>query len=383
MKGVYRILLDTHNEALCKGMDPAKVANRLAKSGVFRLFDLEHVNSKIATQEKNEEIISRLQNRSFKDLSVFLCVLTSIDHAHYELALQLQPVTRRILVFSPSPSHAAAVVYVMEKYAGAKFSKMERVGTEKALVLRRARVFPRELNTEDIPLTQRLREKERALFSHRTELSLVFPAYHTPGDATSALESLFSEGLVSSADVVLMSAVCGRREGGGTVIATQVCCTETAEAKPRSLETHLSQALSKQSNERTWRDEVAVELEFGLSCRQPLIRDSNELPNLDSNEPPNLDGTGDTSNSAAFTLEDPLSLGFSALCRDQCPGKCSTLLCCGLLPHEAEPTATAEVSLASGGAEPERLGSESVAALTSSGVLKETCEYFDKQLDQE
>lgn len=374
MKGVYRILLDTHNEALCKGMDPAKVANRLVKSGVFRLFDLEHVNSKIATQEKNEEIISRLQNRSFKDLSVFLCVLTSIDYAHYELALQLQPVTRHILVFSPSSSHAAAMVYVMEKYAGAKFSKMERVGTEKALVLRRARVFPRELNTEDIPLAQRLRDKERALSSHRTELSLVFPAYHAPGDATSALESLFSEGLVSSADVVLMSVVCGRRERGGAVIATQVCCTETAEAKPRSLETHLSHALSEQSSERTWRDEVAVDLEFGVSW-QPLIRDSNE--------PPNLDSAGDTSNSAAFTLEDPLSLGFSALCRDQCPGKCSTLLCCGLLPHEAEPTATAEVSLASGGAELDRLGSESIAALTSSGVLKETCEYFDKQLDQE
>jgi hypothetical protein len=211
MKLVYRHLLEDNVARLCRDMDPSQVLGRLVNSGIFQKYDAEKVNHKVTTQEKTTCIIDTLMNMPFEALSEFLCVLASIDAKHYALASEMQPVNYRIAWFSPSPTQAAAAVYVLEKYAGARFSKMARCGD--SLVVRRARLFPKEFKGSDdsaapaddgSPL---LDVAEVVSSSHQTELCLAFPVANA--DTTDALGSWFGQDIVSDSEWVWLCRAAG------------------------------------------------------------------------------------------------------------------------------------------------------------------------------
>lgn len=359
MKGEYRRLLDANMAALCEGMDHAKVVSRLAKSGLFGKFELEKISHKDTTQDKNMQVVEYLQDRDFGGLSEFLRTLASIDHAHYKLAEKLQPVEHRIAWFAPSPAHAASVVYALEEYAGAKFSRMERGGANKSLVIRRARIFPREFDREQQPRTEVPLDSEKMVtFSHKTEVCLIFPASHVPSDILPALESFFAaDELISNVDMFLtgVTDVVGR---GRVVLATEVCnvvggervSAGVKEDKLKSLETCLK---SLEQGTEEWikkeQDGVALKLDVSFNTLCQLTKGSEE--------------TLDAATSVIF-ISDPMAYRFYELCQARCPEK-GSLLCHSALCQEEE----GELAVVG-------LGVETRAAVTSSCVLMEVCRHL-------
>lgn len=378
MKDEYRLyVLELHSEVLCKGMDPARVVSRLVKYGVFKQIDVELVDHEVSVQEKNLKIIDTLLERDFQGLSQFLRALMSIDHAHCQLAETLQPVQHRIVWFAPSPTHAASVVYTLERHAGAKFSGMERAGPDKSLVLRRARVFTEEYDREDFdPTSEQEREEEEeegqvpvdvgevVRWSHRTEVCLFFPASSCA--PLPALKGLFAarEGLMASANLLLMGMT--QEEGGRKREGTRVqIAMEVSSAGERSgagllagdkleaLKDSLSRSLKVPSQE------VGVWLEEERDSTDGKVElDFCTLTNTDMDT-----STENGSSSIAFT-DDPLVQEFSSLCREKCPGK-ANLLCRSVVCKEEE-----------GELAPVKLGLESRAAVTCSCVLMEVSRHL-------
>ena len=299
-------LSSCHLEELCKKMNPLKVAGKLVNSGIFDQYDLEIVQSKITTLEKNSCILDTLVTRGFNGLSEFLKVLSSLDHTHLLLAELVQPVKYRIFWFAPTPTHAAAVVYVLEKYAQARFSKMWKQGKDKSLVVRRARVFVREYTEEDAEefSKQAIDVTKMVKSSHEVEVCLVFPA---SGDITAALKVCFDEDMVSASDLVVMSGNSssdGRLEEERVIVATEAMRGEESVsagitgAKLASLETSLHQILS------------------GSGDQQPVwLRQCNKPPHIEFLSL--SDCTKDVSNSNTIHHLIP---DFYKYCRDVCPG---------------------------------------------------------------
>lgn len=392
MQQGYRKLLDDNLVHFCESMNPTKVVSRLVTRGILKKYDAETINHEVTTQNKNAKIIDTLQNRDFNSLSEFLRTLTSIDHNHSELAEKLQPVQHRITWFAPSPTQAAAVVYVLETYADAKFSRMERTGERKSLVVRRARIFPKEFTKEDyeshtgLPIDV----DEVVRLSHKIEVCLVFPASHTASDTLFALESCFAgEELVSCADMLLMSGAYESHVGERrrAMIATEVCgmdkgesvCAGMMEDELHSLKTTLLQTLTKISDEKGgW---IRKEGHYADDKPELVFRRQQQLSTVNSDTTtPNLDIAEDATGATVFT-SDPQAFRFYSLCEDKCPGK-QSLMCYGVFCHEdsdkmgaVSPGATLEGCVVGPGA-------ESTAAVTSSCILMEVCrECFDKQPD--
>ena len=355
MKSHYKRVLQLHYSTLCEGMDPDAVMNGLKRRGVFTKYDVEEVEAKVTTRNKNQLILDKMEERDFNALSEFLCVLASIGKSHLDLATLIQPVQHRIAWFTPSPAHAAEVVHTLQKYAGAKFSKMERSGEGKSLVTRRARIFPKDYT--DDPKTP----EDEVGMSHGTEVCLVFPASsHSVADILHAMETWFAgEGLVNSANLVLMSTSDGdsasEGDGKGTVIATQVCgegdrvAAGISEEELKSLETHLTHLLVEGRGVGEWVDKECIggrpAVEFCV-----LSQHSEEEEN-------NADSIPLTGESHAT-----LGLQFYRLCEDNYPDKHS-VFCQTNSPGEdlrAESTTT-------GGA---------AIRMTSCCVLMEICRHY-------
>lgn len=366
MKGEYRDLLEGKMALLCERMDPAKVLSRLKKSGVFQKYDVERVDHQTTTQDKVTLILEIMMERSFEDLSQFLCILASID---YDLAILVQPVNYHIAWFVPSPAHAAAVVYVLEKYAGAKFTKITRCG--EMLAVRRARVFPREFEKDEEPDDPVLPDEdslpvdaeEAVALSHQTEVCLVFPTANT--DVSVALETWFGGDSVTDAQLVLMGGI-----GAGTpargrkgVIVTEVCtggervCAGVKDLKP--LDSHLSSVLEDGREEWIKKEcgsaECKPQVEFVTIPEQPSPEENGE----GSDQRGGSDHVPSTAKSLAFN--------FYQLCQLKCPTQPS-LLCQGILPpdpgtHPPDPAR-------------EMRAAESTAAVNCSCYLMEVCRFY-------
>ena len=374
MDKCYGDLLEGNLSELCDKMVPSQVTSRLVKQGVFKDYDVQMLDSIVTKRHKNEYIINSISERGFSALTKFLCALSSIDHAHSALAERIQPVRNRITWFSAMPAHAAAVVYALEKYAGAKFSGMKRVGRNKVLVGRRARIFPKEYDEKNTPA---LDLPERAKHAHKTEVCLLFPATPTPADAAeSALESWFAEGLGLDADTVVMG---GAYEGeavgerGRAVVATRCSYGEEeargglTEVEFESLEAALSESLSNLDERPPWLEEFAnavPEVKFCKMCCQSPTGDETR--------------STETASRGEVMVTDSLPFLFYKLCRQHCPGKRS-LLCQG---GYATACATSDGERDLSPAQP--LDPESTAALRSSCVLLEICKhyYYPENTDQ-
>ena len=362
MKQEYENLMNRHLEALCSRMNMAAVLSRLVKSGMFTQDDLERVEHETTMQDKNTLIVDILATeRDFDALSEFLRVLASIDHTHYDLATELQPVRHRIAWFAPSPTHAAAVVHALEKYAGARFSKMSREGERKSLVVRRARVFPKEFDPKEQKDVLDVQEVVKS--SHQTEVCLAFPATQT--DVSGTLRSWFGEGLAAGADLVLMSSVCGDMVGGRgerAVVVTEaqsgrgerVCAGIDGEGM-ESLKTQLSRSLAAGEGEE-WMAKECGASDSGKPRVEFRVL-SQHLP-AEEEAAPKLALTG-----SCCSIKDTLPFLFYSLSQQHCPGQCS-LLCVGI-----PPSVSGEV------------GSESTAAVACSCFLMEICRHFFPPLD--
>lgn len=366
MKPEYKIYVVERNlDCLCRDMNPISVLSRLMKSKIFKQYDSERVNHEVTTQEKTMLIMETLMEMDFSVLSKFLSILASIDSTHYDLARTIQPVENHIAWFTPSPAHAAAVVYTLEKYAGAKFSKMARCGEGKSLVVRRGRVFPREFeeNRErvfgDLPVVD---TEKMVMQSHRNEVSLVFPT--AGSDVPSALENWFGAGLVGNAKLILMSGV-SRWEGAGrrmAVIATGVsgsvaggerACAGVSDDEVKSLERHLSHTITEDTED--WVEEEGSSCDGG----KPEVG-FVDLPQ----QPPNGESEGDPvhgDSEHVMSTADCPAFKFYDLCKRKCPDQRS-LLCQGVIPDPAHCRTIA--------------GSESTAAIACSCVLMEVCKFY-------
>lgn len=335
----------------CKNMHPDKVVSRLAKAGVFRRYELETIDSKTTTQAKVTQVIEFLQNRDFDGLSEFLRILASVDQAHYQLAQQLQPVRHRVAWFAPSPAHAAAVVYALERYAGAKFSSMVRGGEDKSLVMRRARIFPREFAADRQPKTEvPVDVQHEVTWSHKTEVCLAFPASHLPCDVLPALEKFFAEGgVVTDADMVVTSVVvetesdsCEEEEERSVIVATEVCDEASGEKACAGVEEARLSFLRSLSGKGTgdWIEKERTKLEIDF---KPLLCQSQD------SKAPITPITGTATTSPCISTSSPVPYRFYQLCQEKFPEK-SSLLC--------------------------HCPAESRAAVTTTCVLMEVCKHF-------
>ena len=357
--------------ALC-AMDPGKVMKGLASCDppLFKRDHLEEIRHNKTTDQKNMKLVETLMYRDFKGLSEFLRTLTSIDHAHYKLSLELQPLKHRIGWFAPSPAHAAAVVYVLEEYADAKFSRMERGGGDnKSLVIRRARIFPDEFTPEEKERSEvPIDAMERVKWSHTTEVCLVFPASNI--DSMTALEKFLEDKkLTSELDLILTSVVevkgqGSREKGGEAVLAEEVLCdtgrvssgVEKAK-KLESLKTYLNTFSPHGPEHWLEREKEIIGTKPDISFNT-LEQCSSEISDSNSTD----DASANT--SSTILVRDPIAYRFYELCGAKCPGKAS-LLCYSAVRREEE-GALATVSLRA----------ESRAAVTSSCVLMEVCRHF-------
>ena len=219
---LYKMIVD-----LCHKMNTVKVTSELLKYRKFDRTDLERVMEQPTTMLKNEVLVTILLERDFDTFSEFLRSLSSIDQVHLALAEAIQPVRFRILWFSISPVHAAAVVHTLEKYAKATFSKMQRIGEDKSLILRRGRVFKREYSETELDMDVQELEK----YSHEVEVCLVFPTFSS--DPIASLETCFKECLISHLNLLVMGGVCEEnRQGGHCFVISQSTNREGVCVKP-------------------------------------------------------------------------------------------------------------------------------------------------------
>ena len=372
----YRGLIELNFTTLC-AMDPHKVMNQLVRMRAMKVEDRERMESKKTTKEKNLYILDVLLESPFIALSKFLRVLNSIDHTHLELAELIQPVGYRIVWFTPDPAHAAAVVYALEKYDNAIFSKMQRIGSSESLVARRARVFVKEYSKEKLKeLSEKLVNVQDVVKrSHEVEVCLLFPVSLEVSDISSALEACFEEDVSSDADLVIMSGTLSK-EGGRSlderramVIAPEAAYDEEIEsvtsvrALPTELKTLETSLLQTLKGSPTWSQKELTSsgplVEFACLGPQTAAKSSRELPVLDCAE--------DALDKTYNIISDPLASHFYSLCQDKRPGK-SSLVCKGVLSSKEE----------AGDLSQSQVKTDSTVAVFSSCILMEICKHYYK-----
>lgn len=327
-----------------RSMDSQKVTNQLFRRGIFQIFDVETINDEKTTVLRNSKILETLESRDFDGLSELIRILNSIDEAHSELAYFIQPVRHSVVWFASSPSHAAAAVHELEGKAGARFSKMQRIGDNHELVTRRARIFPRKLTDDDDGSNNGrqvdLDLEDRITHSHEFEVHLVFPA--STVDIERSLENLFKESFVCKADLLLMMFECRVSEPrAGVVMATEVyteeergkkICAELTENELTSLKGFLAQRTSDIPPTPT-----APSVYFSSSSQNIIPSNSGLAPE----------------DSSAPTVSDSLVFKFYSLCRENQKKTQKSLAVGSIVPHSEEGV----------------LSPESAAALDSSTVL--------------
>ena len=194
-------LLTEHHDTLADRMDPRKVVWHLQRRGVLAQFDREEILAPATTLDKNDRLIETISKRSRADFYKFIDVLQVVDTA---LAEEIIPTRFRVLWFAASTSDAAAVVYVLEKYANIVFCDVEVAAD---CLFRCGRAF-------DVDEMSCL------------EVRLVFPVDETLDCVSKTMAAAF-ESVCPQADMALMSGVCqGGGEGGvrsgDLVVANQV-----------------------------------------------------------------------------------------------------------------------------------------------------------------
>jgi len=199
----HRKRLDSHLTELCQKMEPEKVAREMLKGNSFTISDWEEVtHPTTTTTDKNEKLVNLVQRKEINGLTNFIRSLTSIDDNHMALAEKILPVRYRVLWLSTSPAHAASVVQALEEGGNAAFSKMERIGKDKLLIIRRARVFRKEYSDSELKKTSEIVSKKMIENCHDCEVCLVFPATYRQ-DLAFTLEAVFRERLIQPSLVVL------------------------------------------------------------------------------------------------------------------------------------------------------------------------------------
>ena len=192
-------LLTEHYATLTERMDPRKVVWHLQRSGVLAQFDREGILAPATTLEKNDRLVETISKRSRADFFKLIYALQVVDTA---LAEEIIPTRFRVLWFAASASGAAAVVYVLEKYANIVFCDVE-IGAD--CLFRCGRAF-------DVDEMSCL------------EVRLVFPVDETPDCVSRTMAAAFKS-VCPQADMALMSGVCqGDGEGvrsGDLIIANQ------------------------------------------------------------------------------------------------------------------------------------------------------------------
>ena len=194
-------LLTKHHDTLANRMDPRKVVWHLQRRGVLDQFDREKILAPATTLDKNDRLIETISKRSRADFYKFIDVLWVVDTA---LAEEIIPTRFRVLWYVASTSDAAAVVYVLEKYANIVFCDVE-VGAD--CLFRCGRAF-------DVDEMSCL------------EVRLVFPVDETPDSMSKTMTAAFVS-VCPQADMALMSGVCrgggdGVTRSGDLVVANQV-----------------------------------------------------------------------------------------------------------------------------------------------------------------
>lgn len=206
----HRDLLTENLVPLCDKMEPLKVVTQLRKQGVFQQYDREIVLGYTTSRERNEKIFDLLYTRGPEAFDKFINCLKSINSQHSKLAYTLQPVRYRILWFASSPSQAAAVVYVLEKYGKAKFLDITNRTVDSKYIVRRATIFQRVIKSSDDGVVDNLDDVK---YANEVEVCLVFPICSKDEFVNHAMSASF-EHVCPEADVVVMSGVCVGVRGG-------------------------------------------------------------------------------------------------------------------------------------------------------------------------
>lgn len=255
MTKLQKELLTEHQAVLAEGMNPTKVVGHLQRKGVLDLYDKESILAATTTQDKNDRLIEVIKRRSREAFHAFADVLRTIDTEHAALAEKLLPIRYRVLWFAASASQAAAVVYVLEKYANILFGNVE---TSVGCLFRCGRTLDAFDGMSCL------------------EIQLVFPLDEKPDSVAEAMAAAFKT-VCPQADMALMSGVCkGVGEGvrsGDLVVANAVAHLNSADPPigPRQnhmedLERHLRDLIAP-----SWLEEVKRDL---------LIESSKEYQTL-------------------------------------------------------------------------------------------------------
>ena len=209
----HRKRLDRSLQDLCGKMKPEKVGTEMLKGQCFSFSDWEVVTGQSTADQKNEKLVDIIQGKELDGLTNFIRSLTSIDDDHRALAEKVLPVRYRVLWLSTSPAHAACVVHALEENGNAAFSKMERIGEDKMLIVRRARVFRKEYSNSELKEAGDIRSKGMVENCHDCEVCLVFPATYRQ-DLAITLEAVFKEKLIEP-NLVVLGKVCDLDLEGG------------------------------------------------------------------------------------------------------------------------------------------------------------------------
>ena len=364
-------------EDLGDKMDPEKVVNELWGCELLHKSDKEGVMCLDKTFQKNQKLVDIIQSRNFKTFSKFLHILCSIDEKHLALAEELQPVRFRILWFSFNQLQAAAVVHTLERYAGAAFTRMQRIGEGGSLILRRGRVFIKEHSKEEL---KRDPHKRLERYSHDVEVSLVFPSFWS--DPISSLESCLKQQLFSQQlDMLVMGGVCegSGEDGQGVVItkATQLKGVVEVCAKPMGIDLISSDFSHIVDVESSWINNSLCNRLGNLQITPcPMdSRSGKEAQFSSDQQDASMCGC-----SEANVVFDPTVFNFYGLCREYFP-KARSVVCLGSLPRVAaaspcRPTQEVEGIVGYG------RGVE-LAAMTSARALMNIIHYYYTQANMD
>lgn len=359
----YRELLDNQIEDLCEKMNPEKVVSELLKYRLFDKSDMEKVMAPSTTRDRNVQLVNILEGMEFDTLSEFLRSLSSIDQTHLALAEAIQPVRYRVLWLSMSPVHAAAVVHTLETYANASFTKLQRIGADRSLILRRTRVFKREYSREELAKIN-IDAQELVKYSHEVEVCLVFPSVGK--DPIVCLETFFKQSLISKLDLVVMGGVCEMGGGcGRSFIVSQVTDLKEVCVKPTSYDLTSSDfsKIRDASKEDSLSDHASLQIE---SC--PM--QAKSVDDLCLTSSPAADRCSTSDPSMMFDL---VTFQFYSLCHLYLP-ETRSLVCKSNVPFSGcnKPTKEAEVGIVSG------CGHESEAVMQSARALMNIITYYYK-----
>ena len=206
----HKDLLEENLVLLCDKMEPLKVITQLRKQSVFQQYDQEIVLKCTTSREQNETILNLLYTRGPEAFDKFISCLKSVNSQHTKLAYTLQPIRYRILWFASSPSHAASVVYVLEKYSKAKFLDVANRTVDSEYIVRRATIFQRIIESSDDGVVDNMDDVK---YANEVEVCLVFPICNKDVCVKKAMSASF-EGVCPEADLVVMSGVCVGVRGG-------------------------------------------------------------------------------------------------------------------------------------------------------------------------